>query len=202
MFRSQSLKKNIYWKEVNKETPHEYLEGRRFIESQGYKIQAVVIDGKKGVKEAFKDIPVQLCQFHQMKTVTRYLTRKPELESGKQLRKIMLSLAISTEKNFVMDLNNWYTEWGDFINQKTKNEETGRWFYTHSRVRSAYMSMRNNIGYLFTFERYPEFEIPNTTNSLDGMFSHLKKRINIHRGLRQDRRYKLIQAYLSGRSYV
>ncbi|MEI7758546.1 MAG: hypothetical protein WCI80_05875 [Bacteroidota bacterium] len=202
VFRSQYLKKNIYWKEVNKETPQEYLEGRRYIESQGYKIQAVVLDGKKGVKEVFKDVPVQLCQFHQMKTVTRYLTRKPELEASKQLRNIMMKLTISTEKDFVIKLNDWYIEWGDFIIQKTKNEETGRWFYTHSRLRSAYMSLRNNIGYLFTFERYPEYRIPNTTNSLDGMFSHLKKRINIHRGLRQDRRYKLIQAYLIGRSSV
>ena len=202
VFRSQSQKKNIYWTQVDTETVEAYVKGRHVIEAKGYEIEAIVIDGKKGVKEAFKDIPVQLCQFHQMKAVTKYLTRKPKLEAGQKLREIMLKLAKSTEINFTRELNDWYREWGDYINQQTRDEETKKWFYTHGRIRSAYLSMRNNIGYLFTFERYPNLKIPNTTNSLDGTFSHLKRRINIHRGLRQDRRYKMIEAYLSGESSV
>ena len=48
----------------------------------------------------FKDIPVQVCQFHQMKNVTKYLTRKPETEAGKELRSIILTLPRSNEKDY------------------------------------------------------------------------------------------------------
>ena len=33
----------------------------------------------------FADIPVQLCHFHQVKTVNRYLTRKPKTAAAQDL---------------------------------------------------------------------------------------------------------------------
>ncbi len=44
--------------------------------------------------------------------------------------------------------------------------------------------------------KYPELNIPNTTNSLDGSFSALKKKLSVHHGLRKDRRYKVISQLL------
>jgi hypothetical protein len=38
--------------------------------------------------------------------------------------------------------------------------------------------------------------MPNTTNSLDGSFSALKKKLGVHHGLRRDRRYKVISKLL------
>jgi len=31
-----------------------------------------VVDGGRGLANVFKDIPVQICQFHQIKQVTKY----------------------------------------------------------------------------------------------------------------------------------
>ena len=46
----------------------------------------------------FADIPIQMCHFHQVAIITRYLTRKSKLEAGKELREIILSLTKSNKK--------------------------------------------------------------------------------------------------------
>lgn len=49
---------------------------------QGFIIQDVTIDGKIVVAKAFGDIPVLMCQFHQIAIIKRYLTSRPKLEAS------------------------------------------------------------------------------------------------------------------------
>lgn len=198
VFRSPELKKNIWWHEVESERAATYHYGRKILEDQGWTFMAAVVDGRRGLARVFDDIPVQICQFHQMKRVTKYLTRRPETIAGQKLRAIMLTLPQSTEKTFTKILVEWHEQWNDFINEKTRIAGCNRWHYTHKNVRSAYRSLKNNLPYLFMHRKYPNLNIPNTTNSLDGMFSQLKSRLAVHRGLRRDRRYKAISEILTG----
>ena len=198
VFRSPHLKKNLWWTEVNKEVMATYYYGRRILEEKGWVFTSAVVDGRRGMTTVFKDIPVQICQFHQMKNITKYLTRRPETLAGQELRSIMFKLKESTETEFTKLLADWYARWADFINEKTYLTGTKHWYYTHKKVYSAYHSFRRNLPYLFTYQKYPELNIPNTTNSLDGYFASLKSKVSIHRGLRQDRRFKLISALLEG----
>ena len=55
--------------------------------------------------ESLFDIPVQMCQFHQVQIVTRYLTRRPKPQASKELRSIVLKLKSLTEKAFKEELN-------------------------------------------------------------------------------------------------
>jgi hypothetical protein len=197
VFRSQDLKQNLYWSEVATETAQAYQEGKEILEELGYVFDAVVIDGKRGVKEVFGDVPVQLCQFHQIAAINRYLTRRPKLPAGKELRMIALSLTRTTEDIFSRQLAAWYLRWKDFLKERTTNPVTRRWFYTHRRIRAAYRSLKTHLSHLFTYQRHPKLHIPNTTNSLDGTFSHLKDLLRIHRGLKQSRRWRLIQEILA-----
>ena len=199
VFRSFDLKQNLYWTEVKTETAVVYREARQLLEELGYTFEAVVIDGKKGVKEVFSDIPVQVCQFHQMAIVTRYLTRRPKLEAGKELRVIALALPELSENMLLLLLDAWRKKWEEFLKERTVNPlNPKKWFYTHRRIRSAYRSLKTNALYLFTYQRYPDLNIPNTTNSLDGSFKYLKQLIGIHNGLRRDRRWRLIEEVLAG----
>jgi len=198
VFRAPHLGKNVWWTEVTKEIMATYYYGRKILEEGGWVFQAVVIDGRRGMLKVFEGIPVQICQFHQMKTVTKYLTRKPKTPAGVALRAIMLQLPKSTEEAFTSLLANWKREYAHILTDKTYLLGTKRWYYTHKKTRSAYLSMERNLPYLFTYQRYPELNIPNTTNSLDGSFTHLKDKVNIHHGLRQDRRYKMIEEILGG----
>jgi hypothetical protein len=133
-----------------------------------------------------------MCQFHQIAIVVRYLTRRPILKPSQELKKITLQLTDLEGKEFTELLNNWYLKWQDFLREKTVDPITGQWHYTHRRLRSAYRSLKTNLPYLFTYQKYPELHIPNTCNSLDGNNTILKTLLRIHRGISQQNRYKMI----------
>ena len=86
VFRSWTLRRNIWWGEVETEKVANYHYARKLLEDKGWVFTAVVVDGRRGLANVFKDIPVQVCQFHQLQTVTKYLTRRPKTEAGKELR--------------------------------------------------------------------------------------------------------------------
>jgi len=196
VFRSPLLKRNIYYKEITQETPAVYREARKELENKGFTITGMVLDGKRGVREVFSDIPVQMCQFHQTAILKRYLTSRPKTEAGQELRAIGLTLTILTAKDFEIVLREWYERWKDFIKEKTIAPDGKHWNYTHRRMRSAYRSLNTNMPFLFTHQKYPELQIPNTTNSIDGFFGKTKTLLRVHRGLNQERRYKVIQEIL------
>ena len=192
IFREPNLKKNIIWKEIYSETPGQYEQLKTELERLGFSIEAVILDGKRGVRRVFSGIPAQMCQFHQVAIINRYLTRRPILEAGKELRRIVLQLTTSTEKEFTELLDGWHIKWQAFLKERTVNPFTDKWHYTHKRIRSAHRSLKTNLPFLFTYQKYPELNIPNTCNSLDGSNTTLKNLIRIHRGINQQNRYKMI----------
>jgi len=192
VFRSWNLKRNIWWNEVLSEKNAHYYYGKKILEEKGWTFTAAVIDGRRGLDTVFKDIPVQMCHFHQLKTVTKYLTRRPRTDAGKELRTLALTLTNTNEKIFTKKLLAWEKKRHKFYTEKTYITGTKHWHYTHKSVRSAYMSLKQNLPNLFTYQKYPKLNIPNTTNTIDGYFASLKKKVAAHHGLRKDRRYKII----------
>lgn len=196
--RVPSIKRNIYWKEIRQETSAEYLQARSTAESQGWQIKGITADGKQSSKIVFNDIPFQMCHFHQKKIITRYLTTRPKLQASIELKKLTNTLTLTDENTFSQRLDKWYEHWSGFLKEKTVDPENLRkWHYTHKRIRSAYYSLKNNLPYLFTYQKYPKLNMPNTTNSLDGYFSHLKDLTKLHRGLNKYIKYKMISEVMS-----
>lgn len=201
LFRAANLHRNVHWFPIGYETIGDYTKGIAFLERQGWTIQAVVCDGRPGVKKALSPrYPVQMCQFHQVAIVTRYLTRKPILPAAIALKALVATLSRTNEPTFTTALTHWYDRWGRFLKQRTVNPDTKRWWYTHRRIRSAYRSLTSNVSYLFTYQQHPELAIPNTTNSLDGSISHLRDKLRVHRGLKVSHRMKLTGELLEGKS--
>ena len=64
VFKNSLDKKVLLKKYVRSETVRAYLDGIAEIARRGISVQAIVCDGRKGVVQAFPDIPVQMCQFH------------------------------------------------------------------------------------------------------------------------------------------
>lgn len=200
VFRSPIRKRNLWWKEVTEETPLVYAEGFRALQAAGWVVTGAVIDGKQGVARVFEGIPVQMCQFHQVKIVTRYLTQKPKTQAGRELRTMALRLTKSTETEFLLLLKSWHAQWKNFLDERTScsrcKPKLGP--YTHRRLRAAYRSLTTHFPLLFTYQTHHHLKIPNTTNTLDGMFSQIKNRLAVHRGSKKEFRYKLINEILSG----
>lgn len=200
VLRSPTLKRNLCWTEVGAETAAVYDQSLGGLLERRWIVTAAVIDGRRGVAKVFErqGIPVQHCQFHQMKTVTKYLTRTPQSIAGQELRRLACTLHKTTETVFVAELAAWHARHELFFNERSLTPHKKRsWEYTHRKLRAAYHSLKTNLPYLFTHQKYPDLHIPNTTNSLDGMFSQLKNKLAVHRGLRRDRRFKMISAILA-----
>ena len=186
----------LYKQYVRYETNALYLAGISEISRRGIDIQGIVCDGRRGLFRLFDDIPVQMCQFHQIQIVLRYLTRKPKTQAAIELKKLTQKLTKQTKSEFINTLNEWHLQWYDFLNERSKSPSTGKTYYTHKRLRSAYLSLKRNLPYLFTCQEYKERVIPNTTNALDGQFSDLKNKLRNHNGLSKTRKMKFIDGFL------
>ncbi len=184
-------------KHIESELVSDYIQLLNQLLDLGYTIQAIIIDGKRGLYKAFKDYPVQMCHFHQRKTINRYLTRNPKLEASKDLQKIMYSLTTTTQKKFTKRLNEWHEKHQTFLEEKSISRVTGKEQYTHPRVRSAYRSLITNLPYLFTYKKHKHIPIHNTTNAIDGgLFSPMKKLLKIHNGFTKTLKLKMVDDYL------
>lgn len=137
-----------------------------------------------------------MCHFHQKQIVRRYITGNPKLPAGVELKAVVDTLTYSTKEEFTEKFNAWCDRWEDFLRERTTDLVTGKWSYTHKKIRAARRSIKSNLPYLFTYLNYPKLKIPNTTNSLDGSFSFLKEKTNIHRGITKQLRDKIVEHIL------
>ena len=122
------------------------------------------------------------------------------MEASIELKQLVKTLTDTNEETFIYVLQQWHNKWNTFLKEKTTHPETGRWHFTHKRLRSAYKSLNSNVPYLFTYLQYPHLHIPNTTNSLEGFFNVFKSKIYVHRGLSKKRRNNVAIKLIKGRS--
>jgi transposase-like protein len=196
LFKDNYTKENLLKYYVKTETNSLYKQGILELQNQGYTVEAIVCDGRKGLLQAFPEIPVQMCQFHQAAIIRRYITKNPKLPASIALKEVMSLMKQTDKESFVGALDLWHTKWESFLNERTINEETGKSYYTHKRLRSAYRSLKTNLKWLFTWYDYDEFKIPNTTNAIDGHFADLKNKLRNHNGLSMKRKMKFIDEFL------
>lgn len=209
----------LYWAEITgTERTADYEVATDTLEAMGYHIQAVVIDGRRGVRDMLerKGIPVQHCQFHQLQTVTQCLTKRPKLPQNQQLRAIALTLTRTSKQRLEQQLDAWYEQHGEWLKERsaetqgaarnTQNTHSDRVSsgsrYAHARTRRAYFSLRRNLEYLFTYQDLAfiaqDICIPNTTNALDGRFGVWKTKLRAHRGCSKQRKFTILRSFFSG----
>lgn len=196
LFKDEITKENLLKYYVKTETNALYKQGIEEIKLRGFDIIAIVCDGRRGVIQSFKDIPVQMCQFHQAAIIRRYITKNPRMKAAKELKVIVDLIKQTDKESFEGAINDWFNKWKGFLNERTVNQETGKSFYTHKRLRSAYRSLKTNLPWLFTWYDHIELKIPNTTNSIDGHFADLKNKLRNHNGLNIKRKKKFIDGFL------
>ncbi len=98
--------------------------------------------------------------------------------------------------------NTWFYKYRLWLKEKSRNPETHRLEYIHQKTRSAVHSLQKNFKYLYTFEQYPELNMPNTNNMLEGINSAIKHKLNHHRGAKKHLKTQLIRVFLSRRTGV
>ncbi len=181
-FRDPKRKENLWWTFCHTETTSVYVEGRKYLENLGYAILSVTGDGFGGLRQAFSDIPFQMCHVHMERIVVNGTTRKPILEAGQALLALTRSLHQKiNEEDFKFYLKKYLEKYHTFLNEKTTNSLTGESSLTHEPLHKASLSLVRFLPYLFTFKTNQD--ISRTTNSLEGHFSHIRDVVGVHRGL-------------------
>lgn len=195
LFKDAISGENLLKYYVKSETNLLYKKGIDELRSKGFTIIAIVCDGRRGLIQSFRDTPVQMCQFHQVAIIRRYITKNPKLPASIELKEIVSLLKQTDKESFQGALEDWFIKWKSFLNERTINLETGKSQYTHKRLRSAYRSLKSNMKWLFTWYDHIELNIPNTTNAIDGHFADLKNKLRNHNGLSIERKKKFIDEF-------
>ena len=199
MVIKDALRNKLLWRKyVRYETIKDYLEGVEWLKSQGFKIYGVVIDGMRGLAQALYPIPVQMCQFHQIMTVRRYLTQDPDIEASIELLCLIKEITRMDKESFIGAFEEWYERNKDTLNERINDRRIKRKTppFMRPRLRSAYLSIKRNMQLLWTFYDHPETGLPNTNNALEGVFSDIKSKTRVHSGISRDNQKKLLDEYI------
>lgn len=183
--------KPLYLKFIKNETTNDYVEAVRSIESRGYCIRGLILDGMPSLFKALSAYKIQMCQFHMKKIIDRYLTKNPRLKAARALSELMNTLTTAPKLQFETDFMRWQEQWADTLSRKSLLK-SGKTQYTHRRLRSAMNSLRTYLPYLFTYQ-LPECQgMPNTNNKIEGTFTDLKRNLNNHSGMTKENRKRFI----------
>lgn len=187
----------ILWRKFidRKETLSDYSEGICWLEQHDFQIDGIVCDGLRGIFQMFSKYKVQMCLFHQEQIVKRYLTLHPELEASKELLSIVKMMFITDKESFIGMFENWLSKWHNFLNERTRDINTGKSHYTHRKLRSACLSIKRNMPYLWTWYDNLTLGIPYTNNALEGKFTDLKTKLRNHNGLSRSHKKVFIDEY-------
>jgi len=191
----QDTNKIIYFREIKTETTADLRSGLLDIKKAGFGIKSVTIDGRRGyyqsIRKILGNVPIQMCLFHQKSLIRRYITDKPKSICGQELKELMVKLGHMEPQEFIDRFYGLAKEYNGFLEER--NDKGG---YKHGKLRAAFKSMHDNMPFVFTYKDIPNANIKETTNAIEGVFSHLKQKILIHRGLNKDRKKNAVKFFL------
>ncbi len=95
LFKDAYSGENLLKYFVKYETNALYKQGINSLQERGFKVMAIVCDGRRGLFTLFNNIPVQMCQFHQVAITQRYITKNPGMPASIEFKKALFK----TEKN-------------------------------------------------------------------------------------------------------
>jgi hypothetical protein len=215
---------NLYWKYVTSEKIGDYLSGVYYLR-QFYQIESFTVDDRKGLitglERRYKNIPVQLCQFHFVKNIFKYTGRpkfnsefkshskfksgtshnpefNPQHKPKLELMELVLRLKKLNQKQFQSELAIYLENNLDFIQTRTKDNHK----YLHRGIRTALSNIKRNLKYIFAYNQIQnqELNIPKTTNSDEGSFANWKYKVKLHRHLSLTRKKQMIDEILGSKS--
>lgn len=203
LYRDNNVKATILYRLTDGEWEDELREDLENILSLGVQIESVTTDGArsiiKAVRKSCPEAIVQRCTVHVQRECLIWLTRNPQSNAGRELRRIVCRLNSITDRlqwgYWVVDLVRWEERHREYLNQKTiPDDDPRRAWFTHKMVRKAFVHIRRALPDMFHYLDNPA--IPKSTNSLESFFGHLKQNISLHRGLSKVHYQNYVKWYL------
>jgi len=194
----------IFWYYTVRENYTNYLYCFSKLGELGYAVKSVTSD-KHGsflsaVKTRYPNIHHQHCLVHIQMRCKTLLTLHPETQAGIKLLEISRHLnQIKTIEEKQVFLN-WFKlfgeEYKEILTSRTYNKDPNsnkKWWYTHKNLRLAFNAVKSSLNNMFFY--LEDSSIPKDTNGLEAEFTHLKQKLNMHRGLSRERRENFVAWY-------
>lgn len=172
------------------------------LRERGADPECVVCDGQKGllkaVRAAFPSAAIQRCVIHVHRQAMSWLTRNPQTEAGREIRRLVSALLpvrdAGGRDEWLGRLRSWEERHADFLKERTFGDG-GRWWYTHRKLRAVRSLVRNAAPNLFRYIDDPG--VPRTSNHVEGgLNARIKELLRSHRGITKRQRMALASWYL------
>lgn len=195
----------IFWQFCIRETYHNWMVAFSKLLEIGYLPLSVTSD-KHGslvsaVAKMFSHIPHQYCLVHIQRRCQTLLTKNPQTQAGKDLLELTYfinQIKTHSEKQiFLSWLARYEKRWGEFLKQRTYATDPNskkKWWYTHKNLRAAFRHIKTSTDNMFFY--LDNEDVPKDTNGLEAEFTHLKQKLNSHRGLTRKRQENFVKWYL------
>jgi hypothetical protein len=202
LYRDNTIKFTQLYRLTNGEWYQELKEDLENLLKLGVKIESITCDGHKSLLKAAHEIcshaKIQRCLVHIQRACRIWLTSRPKSQVGLELKRIVSKLHLinnSLDRDYwIVSLVKWHEEHLEFINEKSFNANTDRYWYKHKMIRRSFMTIKKALPNMFHYLDNPR--IPRSTNGLESFFGHLKGHLNVHRGLSTAHKKEFILWYL------
>ena len=202
LYRDYNIKMTILYRLTDREALRDLKEDLRAIKNVGIEIESVTCDGAaniiKAVREVCPEAIIQRCTFHIVNEICTWLTKKPKSDAARELRHLAVILSqVNTHYEaqcWIREFIDWENKYHDYITEKSIDEVTGRWWYTHKMLHRSSTHIKRAIPFMFNYTRYSG--IPKTSNSIESFFGHLKDHLRLHRGLSNEHFKEFVKWYL------
>lgn len=202
LYRDYNIKMTILYRLTDREALRDLKEDLRAIKDVGIEIESVTCDGAaniiKAVREVCPEAVIQRCTFHIANEICTWLTKKPKSDAARELRHLVQMLSRVNNhieaQYWMKEFIDWEDKYQEYISEKSIDEVSGRWWYTHKMLHRSVTHIKRAIPYMFNYTRYSA--IPKTSNSIESFFGHLKDHLRLHRGLSEEHFKDFIKWYL------
>lgn len=202
LYRDNTIKFTQLYRLTDGEWYGELKEDLENLLNLGVQIESITCDGHKALLKAIrkvcKYVTVQRCVVHVQRMCRIWLTMNPKSVAGLELRYIVNQMHKIANKEqwgyWIVSLHNWYEIHKAYLDEKSYNLQTGRYWYTHKMVRRSFTVIKKALPDMFHY--LDNNRIPKSTNGLESFFGHLKSHVTLHRGLSKEHRKSFIKWYL------
>ncbi len=202
LYRDTNIRMTILYRLTDGERLRELKEDHQNIKNTGIQIESVTCDGAanilKAVRKVCPEAVLQRCTVHIAREITTWLTHKPKSDAARNLLELVRLLGqVETNEQaqlWTRAFIDWYRKYELFINERTVDDQTCRWWYTHKMLRRSAWHIRRALPEMFAYTHYDK--VPKSSNSIEAFFGHLKDNLRIHRGLSETHFKDFVKWYL------
>lgn len=196
-------RKPVSWMPVTRESYESWVSFLRGLMLASVEPDVIVCDGQRGLLRAINEIwpnaRVQRCLIHVIRQASNWLTQNPKTRAGFELlvlvRKLSSIRTKRQKRRWINAFGQWNRKHDKFLKERTVTP-SGRWWYTHRKLRGTRTLLRNAIPDLFRFVTDPT--IPRTSNHVEGgLNARIKELFRCHRGFGPTKKLALASWYLA-----